>query len=193
MNPALAPAIETPMLRYGLVLAVIVLIADQTSKYVILGLMGFSPPGCLEGAGYCGFIEMSPWFDLSMVWNRGVSFGMLRAESGLARWGLVALTFVISAMFVWWLKGATHKLTASALGLVIGGALGNVIDRVRFGAVADFLDFNGLGFPWVFNLADAAINLGAGLLLLDFLRHGEKKPAKAAAAGASPNNGQDRL
>ena len=70
------------------------------------------------------------------------------------------------------------------LGLVIGGAVGNVLDRIRFGAVVDFLDFTGLYFPWVFNVADAGINVGAGLLLLDFLLHGDKKPAPKAVADA---------
>jgi signal peptidase II len=177
------------MLRYGLLLAAIVFVADQISKYVILEVVHFSPEGCLAAGIGCGFIELTPFFDLQMVWNRGVSFGMLRADSGVARWGLVLMSLVISGVFLWWLRGAVRKLTATALGLVIGGALGNVIDRIRFGAVADFLDFNGLWFPWVFNVADAAISVGAGLLLLDFLLHGEdKKPATPAAA---PQNGQD--
>jgi signal peptidase II len=182
------------MLRYGLLLAAAVFIADQISKYIILEIAHFSPAGCLEAGFGCRFIEVSPIFDLHMVWNRGVSFGMLRADSGLGRWGLVALSFVISGVFVWWLKGSVRKLTATALGLVIGGALGNVIDRIRFGAVADFFDFNGLWFPWVFNVADSAITVGAGLLLLDFLLHGEDKKAAEPHAGASdsPQNRQDQ-
>ena len=175
------------MLRYGLLLAAIVFVADQISKYVILEIADFSPEGCLAAGIGCRFIELTPIFDLQMVWNRGVSFGMLRADSGVARWGLVLMSLVISGVFFWWLRGAVRKLTATALGLVIGGALGNVIDRIRFGAVADFLDFNGLWFPWVFNVADAAISVGAGLLLLDFLLNGEdKKPAPS-----TPQNGQD--
>lgn len=182
------------MLRYGLFLAAAVFIADQASKYVILELADFSPAGCLEAGLGCRFIEVSPIFDLHMVWNRGVSFGMLRADSGFGRWGLVALSFVISGVFVWWLRSSARKLTGTALGLVIGGALGNVIDRIRFGAVADFFDFNGLWFPWVFNVADSAISVGAGLLLLDFLLNGEEKsPAGAPKkAGDSPQNGQNR-
>ncbi|GAM98503.1 lipoprotein signal peptidase [alpha proteobacterium U9-1i] len=179
------------MLRYGLLLAALVFVADQISKYVILEIADFSPAGCLAAGLGCGFIEVSPIFDLHMVWNRGVSFGMLRADDdGLARWGLVLLSFVISGVFLMWLRSASRKLTATALGLVIGGALGNVIDRIRFGAVADFLDFNGLWFPWVFNVADAAISVGAGLLLLDFLLNGEDKP-QPATKPATPQNGQD--
>lgn len=169
------------MLRFGLILAAIVFAADQISKWVVLGPMQFSPPGCLQGGYGCRFIELTPFFDLQMVWNRGVSFGLLRADQDLARWALVALSFVISGVFVWWLRGAERKLTAVALGLVIGGALGNVIDRIRFGAVADFLDFNGLWFPWVFNVADAAITVGAILLAFDMIFLVETEPGKGTA------------
>lgn len=186
------PAISRRMFRTGLLLAAAVLVADQIAKYLILGPAGFSPPGCLETGYGCGFTELSPVFDLRMVWNRGVSFGMLRADSGFGRWALVALSFVISGVFVWWLRSAARKMTAFALGLVIGGALGNVIDRIRFGAVADFLDFHGLFFPWVFNVADAAITVGAGLLLLDFVLHGEEKPSPAPATAEAPQNRHDQ-
>ncbi len=168
------------MLRFGLTLSAIVMIADQITKWIVLGPGRFSPPGCLETGQNCRFIEISPFFDLQMVWNRGVSFGLLRANEDLARWGLVALSFVISGVFLWWLKGAERKLTAAALGLVIGGALGNVIDRIRFGAVADFLDFHGLWFPWVFNIADAAITVGAIMLAVDMLFFTEE-PGKGTA------------
>lgn len=180
------------MLRFGLILAAAVLVADQVTKYLILGPAGFSPPGCLETGYGCGFTELSPVFDLRMVWNRGVSFGMMRADSGIGRWALAAMSFGISGVFVWWLRSAVRGLTGCALGLVIGGALGNVIDRIRFGAVADFLDFSGLYFPWVFNVADAAISIGAGLLLLDFFLHGEDKGAAGqVGASAAPQNRHD--
>ena len=170
------------MLRFGLFLAVGVFALDQASKYWILEILRFSPPGCLETHLGCRHIELSPIFDLTMVWNYGVSFGMLTAGNGAARWGLVAMSLVIAGMFVWWMRGATRSLTGWALGLVVGGALGNLVDRVRFGAVADFLDFSGLYFPWVFNVADAAITVGAALLALDFLRHGEEKPRSSTVA-----------
>jgi signal peptidase II len=167
-----------PMLRYGLILAAIVFVVDQIVKWIVLGPGRFSPAGCLEAGYGCRFIELSPFFDLQMVWNRGVSFGLLRADSDLFRWGLVALSFVISGVFLWWLRGAERRLTATALGLVVGGALGNVVDRIRYGAVADFLDFNGLWFPWVFNVADAAITVGAALLAADMLFFAESEPGK---------------
>jgi len=174
------------MFRFGLFLAAMVFVVDQIAKYLILVPLAFNPPGCRDGVAPCGGpIHVLPFFDLRMVWNQGVSFGMFRADSDLGRWGLVLLSFTIAGLFGWWLRTAERRLTGWALGLVIGGALGNVIDRIRFGAVVDFLDFHGLFFPWVFNVADASITVGAGLLLLDFLLHGEGKPA------AAPNNGHD--
>ncbi|MBY0564274.1 MAG: signal peptidase II [Hyphomonadaceae bacterium] len=157
------------MLRFGLILSAIVFVVDQISKWLILGPGRFSPPGCLEAGVNCRFVELSPIFDLHMVWNRGVSFGLLRADSDVGRWALVALMLVIAGIFANWLRTADRRLTAVALGLVIGGALGNVIDRIRFGAVADFFDFSGLWFPWVFNVADAAITVGAVLLAIDMI------------------------
>ena len=158
------------MLRFGLIISVVVFALDQFTKWLVLGPGQFSPPGCREVGYNCRFIELTPFFDLQMVWNRGISFGLLRADEGLARWGLVLSSLVIAGFFVWWLRTADRRVTAAALGLVIGGAIGNVIDRIRFGAVADFLDFNGLGFfPWVFNVADAAITCGALLLAFDMI------------------------
>jgi signal peptidase II len=172
------------MLRFGLALAVAVFVADQVAKYLILEQLHLSPPGCLiSGRGQgpeCRDLFVAPFFRLTMVWNKGVSFGMLRADSGLGRWGLVVLSFAISGLFGQWLRTATRRLTAVSLGLVIGGALGNVVDRIRFGAVVDFLNFGPI-FPWVFNVADASITVGAALLLIDFLKHGEAKPAPASA------------
>lgn len=162
------------MLRVGLSLAAIVFVADQISKWLILGPGRFSPPGCLEAGVNCRFVELSPIFDLRMVWNRGVSFGLLRADNDFGRWALVALMLVIAGIFASWLRSAERKLAATALGLVIGGALGNVVDRIRFGAVADFFDFSGLWFPWVFNVADAAITVGAALLAIDMIFFAEE-------------------
>lgn len=144
------------LLAYGLAAAVIAL--DQLSKFWILNV--FDLPARAQ-------VPVLPFFDLTMVWNRGVSFGLLRAEVDLARWGLALFSLVVGVALAWWARNLTRRLPAVALGLVIGGALGNLIDRVRFGAVADFLDFSGLMFPWVFNIADSGITIGVALLLLD--------------------------
>lgn len=147
---------------------------DQVTKSMVLAEPAFRALDCLN-AGVCGRIEISGLFDLSMTWNRGVSFGAFQAE-GLARWGLFAVTAAIALGFSVWLLQAGRGLTALALSLVIGGAVGNLIDRARFGAVVDFLDFSGMYFPWVFNVADASITVGACVLLLDQLLAG--RPAK---------------
>ena len=181
MKQTPATAISPAMLRFGLTISAIVFVLDQITKYIVLEVFKFSPVGCLQGGYGCRFIELTPFFDLHMVWNRGVSFGLLRADQDLARWALVALSFVISGVFVWWLRGAERRVTAVALGLVVGGALGNVVDRIRFGAVADFLDFNGLWFPWVFNVADAAITVGAIVLAVDMIFLTESEPGKGTA------------
>lgn len=149
-------------------LAAIIIMVDQMSKAMILGLPALNGPDCLDRTERCGQIEVSGIFDLSMVWNRGMSFGTLQSE-GIWRWALVALTLAIAGVFAWWLLQATTRLTVAALGFVVAGAIGNVIDRVRFGAVVDFLDFSGLWFPYVFNVADASITVGAALLLFDQL------------------------
>src|SRR3954462_3887876 len=107
------------MLRLGLALAALVFVLDQIAKYIILGPMAFSPPGCPEGVTACGYIHVLPFFDLRMVWNTGVSFGMLRADSGFGRWALGLLSFTISGVFLWWLRPAERRLTAVALGLVV--------------------------------------------------------------------------
>jgi len=166
------------MLRFGLTIAAIVFVVDQLTKYIVLEVLHFSPIGCREGGYGCRFIELTPFFDLQMVWNRGISFGLLRADNDAVRWALVVMSFAISGVFLWWLRSAEGRRLAAALGLVIGGAIGNVVDRIRFGAVADFLDFNGLWFPWVFNVADAAITLGAVLLGVEMIFFMESAPGE---------------
>lgn len=158
---------QAPFLQ-GLSLAAFVLLADQISKWWILEVIHLPQRGA---------IELSGIFDLTFVQNFGVSFGMLRAGSDVERWGLMALTGAIAAIFLMWMRHAERKLTIAALAMVVGGALGNMVDRLRFGYVVDFLDFSGLYFPFVFNIADAGITVGAVLLVLDYLTHGEDKPA----------------
>ena len=152
-------------LAYALAAAVIVV--DQLSKYWVLEV--FRLPERLQA-------EVLPFFYLTMVWNRGVSFGLLQAEVDLARWGLALFSTVVAVGLAVWARRVTRPWVAVALGLIIGGALGNMIDRVRFGAVADFLDFSRLlPFPWVFNVADSAISIGVALLIVDSLRPQPKR------------------
>jgi signal peptidase II len=145
-----------PLAAYAIAVATIVL--DQISKYWILNVFMLPAKGSVLVGGP---------FSLSMVWNRGVSFGLLRAEVDLARWALVAFSLGVAAFLAFWARKIERPLLALSVGLIMGGAVGNAIDRARFGAVADFLDFKALYFPWVFNVADSAITVGVILLLLD--------------------------
>ena len=149
----------------GLLVPVVVVL-DQYTKWLVLREPRFNALGCLDDPRLCGKIEISEIFDLTMLWNRGMSYGMFQSE-GAMRWVLVAVTLAIAVGFGIWLMRASRRLTALALALVVGGAIGNVIDRIRFGAVVDFFDFSGLYFPYVFNVADAAITVGAVLLFFD--------------------------
>jgi signal peptidase II len=148
---------------FGLAAAVIAI--DQAVKAWILG--GLDLPNRLT-VPFLGPIH------LTMVWNQGVSFGLLRADHDLARWALTGFSLVVALVLAWWARNATRTLMGWGLGLVMGGAIGNAIDRFRFGAVVDFVDVTRLMFPWVFNVADSAICIGVACLLLDSVR---KEPA----------------
>jgi len=153
-------------LPLGLVLALAILIVDQATKWwIVFDVM--APPRT---------IAVFPSFNLVMGWNRGVSFGMFDSDSPFNQWLLIALALIVVTVLAFWLKRAESRLIASALGLIIGGALGNVIDRVHFGAVADFLDVYIGQYHWpAFNVADAGITVGAAILVLDSLFTGSRK------------------
>ena len=140
--------------------ALVVIAADQLSKAWILGPFDLPARGA---------VDVLPILRLTMVWNRGVSFGLLNGHGDVGRWALVAFETAVAIALAVWARRNERPILALALGLVMGGALGNVIDRARFGAVADFIDVTALHFPWVFNLADSAINVGVALLLWDAL------------------------
>ncbi len=173
-------------LRLGLALvaAPLIIVADQVTKWMVLNEPRFNALGCLDGSQPCGGFEISPIMDLSMVWNRGMSFGALQSE-GIMRWVLFAITGLIALGFLVWLLRAERRLTAISLAMVVGGALGNMIDRARFGAVVDFLNFSDIYFVWVFNIADAAITVGAALLFLDqfLLSRNSKQPGDELPSG----------
>jgi signal peptidase II len=158
---------------YAYALAAVVIVADQLSKHWVLEV--FRLPERVS-------VPVLPVFSLTMVWNRGVSFGLLTADEALGRWLLAAFSLAVSVALILWARKVERRGIALALGLVIGGAIGNLIDRVRFGAVVDFLDFSQLGFPWVFNIADSAITVGVVLLLVDSLLAPDPKTPKPAPA-----------
>jgi signal peptidase II len=117
-----------------------------------------------------GRVALMPFLDLVLVWNRGISYGLLPQDGDIGRWLLVALGIGGAVLFSWWLLSTKALLPALALGLVIAGAISNVIDRLLYGAVADFFLFHVSSFEWyVFNLADVWIVAGAIGLILAWL------------------------
>jgi signal peptidase II len=158
-----------PYVSFALLLAGAIIIFDQITKAMILYWARLSPPGCLEFGVNCRKIELSAIFDLTMVWNRGISFGLLGGGGMLGRVALSVFAIAITGFLIHWLWSMDRRWSAVAVGMIIGGAIGNVIDRIRFGAVIDFFDFSGLFFPYVFNIADAAISLGVALFLFDLI------------------------
>lgn len=167
------------MKKTGLLIAALTLILDQAVKWAVMGpVFGLRYLDAAMLGQWRQPIEVTGFFNLTTVWNRGVSFGMLAHSAEWGRWGLVALSVVISIGLLSWLWRCGKPLLASALGLIVGGALGNVVDRAVYGAVYDFLDFHAFGYHWPsFNVADSAISIGVLLLLLDglFARGSEHK------------------
>ena len=145
----------------GGVVALIVVVLDQIAKIAVL-----SRSGALEA----GSEPLTPFLDLTLRLNRGISFSLFARDSASAEAALLALTLAATALLAWWLSRSRSGLPAVGLGLIIGGALGNAIDRIVHGAVVDYLDLHAFGRHFfVFNLADAAINVGVALLILDLL------------------------
>ena len=141
--------------------AVAVLLLDQLSKIWVLDGLQLAARGTTP--------VITPWLRFNLVWNRGFSFGLL-ARVDVARWGLLAFSVAVALGLALWARGLRRPLPALGIGLIIGGALGNAADRLRLGAVVDFIDISGVGFfPWIFNVADSAITVGVVLLLLDSL------------------------
>jgi signal peptidase II len=167
-----------PCSRLGLTVALLTALLDQLTK---LGLIfGF-------GLANRGVVPLTPFLDLVLTWNQGISYGLFQQETDLGRWILLGIKAGAVAVLWVWLARVHSRLSAVALGLIIGGAIGNAIDRLAYGAVADYvlfhLDFTGGRFNWyVFNLADAAIVAGViGLLYESFI--GERAPKAPRSGG----------
>ena len=151
------------MIRW-LALAALVVVLDQATKQWVLGSFRV-----MES------LAVTSFFNLVLVFNPGASFSFLAGAGGWQKWFFVVLALAISAWLLHMLRQhAAERLLPTALALILGGALGNVIDRLRFDAVVDFLDFYAAGHHWpAFNLADSAITLGVGLMLLHQFRCGK--------------------
>lgn len=125
-----------------------------------------------------GHIAVLPFFNLVEVWNSGISFGMFNGLTH-GQWLLSGISIIITLVLLRWLWRTSDRLTTTALCLIIGGAVGNTIDRLRYGAVADYLDFHAYGYHWpAFNLTDSAIFIGVFLLLLPLKIKADQNLAK---------------
>ncbi len=153
--------------------AAVVLLLDQILKYVVTHTLQLANP-------LTDSIRLTPFFSLTWAQNHGVSMGFLKAETDLMRWLLVAMLACITGFVGWWLWRERNRDDAFALGLILGGALGNIADRARLGYVVDYADFHiGEWRPFlIFNLADAAITLGVLILLARALLLREKAASK---------------
>lgn len=145
-------------LAYGL--AIVVIVADQVVKHWIL-----------DGLRLVGGFSLEVWgpLRLTLVENKGVSFGLLQSSAPWTRWALAIFSLAVALGLGVWARRAEKPLTGLAMGLIIGGALGNFIDRVVRGSVVDFVDVQSLHFPWIFNVADSAITVGIAVLLIESL------------------------
>jgi signal peptidase II len=159
-----------PVSALGGATALAAFLADRVHKWVMLDIVEI---------GRRGLIEVTGFFDLVLVWNFGISYGLFQQQTAAGQSLLVAINVVVAAALWVWLARMTTGLQAVSAGLVIGGALGNALDRMLYGAVADFFHLHALGWSWyVFNVADMAIVAGVAGLLYDSFRPSHKSAPK---------------
>lgn len=154
--------------------AVVIFVLDQALKYVVVHALNLGERGELD--------VFPPFLVFRMAWNYGINFGLFAGQSDTTRWVLIAIALGISAWVVWWMRSEAGNWKAQvAGGLLVGGAIGNVIDRIVYGAVADFLNMSccGIENPYAFNVADIAIFIGAiGLVIFAGNPPKDGKPAR---------------
>jgi len=159
--------------RIGFSVALLTLVLDQASKLYTLFIydLPVREP-----------VRLMPFLDLIVVWNRGISYGLFQQHTEAGRWALIAVSLLAAIGLSVWITRAGKRILAASLGLIVGGAIGNAIDRLAYGAVFDFIHFHVGSFSWyVFNIADAAIVAGViGLLYDSFVL--DKRRARQASA-----------
>ena len=163
--------------RVGAATAVLTLVLDQITK--LWTLFAYDLPVREP-------VRLAPFLDLIVVWNRGISYGLFQQNTELGRWVLVAVSLAAALLLSLWIRRSQGRMLAASLGLIVGGAIGNAIDRVAYGAVFDFIHVHVGSFSWyVFNVADAAIVAGVGGLLYDSLvlekRRSQRNARRAGA------------
>lgn len=156
------------MIRIGLWIAIVVLALDQLSKWWLLKSVLNGPEG---------FLPLTGFLNLVRVWNQGISFGIFGGDGAPAPMLLAFFSFTVAFLLMIWLGRTGRRWTGWGVGCIVGGALGNGVDRLRYGAVFDFLDLHLFDVHWpAFNLADAAISLGVGMILIDALLERRELP-----------------
>lgn len=161
MTSLAAASAPRSRLAFGLGVAALVVALDQVTKWLVLDLFAQSTTRV---------VEVTSFFNLVLTFNYGVSFGMFAHEEEYMPYVLSLVALVIAGFLANWLRRTGRTFVALGLGLVIGGALGNIVDRLWYGAVVDFLDFHAAGWHfWAFNVADSGISVGVVILLIDGL------------------------
>ncbi len=177
MTTERAPTAQAKFVKPALVLAFAIFIMDQVTKALVLyGLDMLAMPRLIEVTGF---------FNLVLVFNHGVSFGLFAADGLINQLIFSVISLGISALVFHWLRRQESWTASLALGGVIGGALGNVIDRLIYGGVVDFLDFHAFGYHWpAFNIADSAVVIGVFLFVFcEFMSSTEKESAASSQTG----------
>jgi signal peptidase II len=155
-----------PYSAIGGALALVAFLADRLHKWVMLDVVEIGRRGLIEVTGY---------FDLVLIWNQGVSYGLFQQQTASGQYILAGINVIVAAALWAWMSRMDTRLAAISAGLIIGGAIGNGVDRVLYGAVADFFHFHAYGWSWyVFNVADIAIVAGVAGLLYDSFRDSHK-------------------
>jgi signal peptidase II len=166
---------QTGLRRACLAAAALLIVVDQLSKAWALELLQH------EGASR----PLAPWLDATLVLNRSNAFGVAPVAGEVSRWGLIAFNLAVAALIVGWMwRRRLSPVTAAGMAFLLAGAVGNAIDRIRWGVVVDFVDFSRLGFRWVFNVADACVDIGIALLIFSIVATREPKPAPGGAGDA---------
>lgn len=171
-----------PFSLFGVLIALAGFAADRLHKWWMLDIYNIAARGR---------VEVTSFFDLVMAWNNGVSYGLFQAETALGVAILASFAILVIFGLGLWLARVEHRVSALAIGLILGGAIGNVYDRISYGAVADFFSFHAFGFYWyIFNIADVWIGLGVALIILESVWPGlvgaGKKGGPNGQAGGRP-------
>ena len=166
----------SPTLRFGLILPAVVVALDQLTKWAATRFFGQPMNICASNPNIRLEHDTTPVGDLALFCNQGVSFGLLGGDSDIKRWALTILALAVCALLVWTLRTTHDMLSRLGIGLIIGGAIGNAIDRALYGAVTDFIDMTDVVpfFTYIFNVADSAITVGVVAMILGAFVDGRK-------------------